>query len=343
MRLSSALWTTLVLLSGTLMAAMPARSAEVNLYSTREPGLIQPLLDRFTQKTGIRVNTVFLSKGLAERVAAEGASSPADILMTVDIGNLVDLVKRGVTQPIRSAVLEEAIPAELRDPEGNWVALSARARAILVSKDRVKEPPTTYEALADPRWKGKVCIRSGQHPYNVALFAAMIAKDGETATAEYLKGLKENLARRPGGGDRDIARDILAGICDVGIANTYYSGLMLSGAGGEDQKRWGEATRVILATFKDGAGTHVNISGAALAKHAPNREAAIRLLEFLASPEAQEIYAKANFEYPVASEIALDPIVASFGKLKIDPTPLATIAENREAASLLVDRVGLDR
>jgi iron(III) transport system substrate-binding protein len=343
MRLSSALWTALVLLSGTLITAAPARSAEVNLYSTREPGLIQPLLDRFTQKTGIKVNTVFLSKGLAERVAAEGASSPADLLMTVDIGNLVDLVKRGVTQPIRSAAIEEAIPAGLRDPEGNWVALSARARVILVSKDRVKDPPATYEALADPRWKGKVCIRSGQHPYNTALFAAMIAKDGEAVTAEYLKGLKANLARRPGGGDRDIARDILAGICDVGIANTYYSGLMLSGAGGEDQKRWGEAARIVLPTFKDGAGTHINVSGAALARHAPNRDAAVRLLEFLASSEAQELYAKANFEYPVGQEIALDPVVASFGTLKIDPTPLATIAEKREEASLLVDRVGLDR
>jgi iron(III) transport system substrate-binding protein len=184
MRLSSALWTALVLLSGSMITAAPARSAEVNLYTTREPGLIQPLLDKFTQKTGIKVNTVFLSKGLIERVAAEGASSPADILMTVDIGNLIELVKRGVTQPIQSSVLAEAIPAGLRDPDGNWVALSARGRAILVSKDRVKEPPTTYEALADPRWKGKLCIRSGQHPYNTALFAAMIVKDGEAATAE---------------------------------------------------------------------------------------------------------------------------------------------------------------
>lgn len=343
MRLSSAVLAILVSLSTAMLPAAASRAAEVNLYTTREPGLIQPLLDRFTQKTGIKVNTVFLSKGLAERVAAEGASSPADILMTVDIGNLVELVKRGVTQPIKSTVLVEAIPAGLRDPDGHWVALSARGRAILVSKERVKDPPTTYEALADPRWKGKLCIRSGQHPYNTALFAAMIVKNGEAATAEYLKGLKENLARRPGGGDRDIARDILAGICDVGIANTYYSGLMLSGSGGEEQKRWGEAARVILATFKDGAGTHVNISGAALARHAPNRDAAVKLLEFLASPEAQEIYAKANYEYPVVAEVALDPIIASFGTLKIDTTPLPKIAEKREEASLLVDRVGLDR
>jgi iron(III) transport system substrate-binding protein len=186
-------------------------------------------------------------------------------------------------------------------------------------------------------------MRGGQHPYNTALFAAMIAKHGEPATTEYLTALKANLARRPGGGDRDVARDILAGICDAGLSNTYYAGLMLSGAGGPEQKRWGEAARVILPTFKDMAGTHVNISGAAVARHAPNRAEAVRLLEFLVTPEAQQIYANANFEYPVRAGVAPDPIVAGFGALKIDSTPLATIAANREAASLLIDRIGFDR
>jgi iron(III) transport system substrate-binding protein len=323
--------------------AADASGAEVNLFTTREPGLLQPLLDRFTEKTGTKVNLVFLSKGLAERVAAEGASSPADILMAVDIGNLVELAQRGVTQPIRSKALEEAIPASLRDPEGNWVALSQRGRAIFVSKERVTVEGITYENLADPRWRGKVCLRSGQHPYNTALFAAMIVKASEPAAAEYLQGLKANLARKPGGGDRDVARDILAGICDVGLANTYYAGLMLSGAGGPEQKRWAEAVRVVLPTFKDGAGTHVNVSGAALAKHAPNRAEAVQLLEFLVTPEAQRIYADANYEYPVRPGIDPAPILASFGTLKTDPTPLAAIADNREAASLLVDRVGFDR
>lgn len=333
----------LLLVGAALMPAAGAGAAEVNLYSTREAGLLQPLLASFTETTGIKVNTVFMSKGLAERVAAEGASSPADVLMVVDVGNVVDLVKRGVTQPIRSAALEEAVPASLRDPDGNWVALSLRARAILVSKERVKDPTMTYEALADQRWHGKVCVRSGQHPYNTALFAAMLVKRGEPATTEYLKALKANLARRPGGGDRDVARDILAGICDVGLSNTYYAGLMLSGAGGPDQKRWGEATRVILPTFKDGAGTHVNISGAAIARHAPNRAAAVQLLEFLATPDPQRMYANGNFEYPVRAGVAPAPIVAGFGALKIDPTPLAAIAAKREEASLLVDRVGFDR
>jgi iron(III) transport system substrate-binding protein len=341
MRLS---WIVAPMLAcAALASAAGARAAEVNLYSTREAGLIQPLLASFTEKTGTKVNTVFLSTGLAERVAAEGASSPADVLMVVDIGNLTDLVKRGVTQPLNSAALNEAVPAGLRDPDGNWVALSVRARAIFASKERVKEPTMTYEALADPRWRGKVCTRSGQHPYNTALFAAMLAKAGEPATAEYLKGVKANLARRPGGGDRDVARDILAGICDLGPSNTYYGGLMLSGAGGPEQKRWAEAVRVVLPTFKDGAGTHVNISGAALARHAPNRAEALKLLEYLTTADAQQLYARANFEYPVRAGVTLDPIVAGFGPLKIDSTPLATIAAEREKASLLVDRIGFDR
>lgn len=333
-----------VIAGAALLPVSGARaSGEVNLYSTREAGLINPLLASFTEKTGIKVNTVFMSTGLAERVAAEGASSPADVLMVVDIGNLADLVKRGVTQPIKSAALESAVPASLRDPDGNWVALSMRARAIFVSKDRVQDPTLTYEGLADHRWHGKVCVRSGQHPYNVALFAAMIAKNGEAATTEYLKGLKANLARKPAGGDRDVSKDILAGVCDAGLSNTYYGGLMLSGTGGPDQKKWAEAARVVLPTFKDGAGTHVNISGAAIAKHAPNRAEALQLLEFLTTADAQQIYAKGNFEYPVRPGVAVDPILASFGTLKVDPTPFAAIAAKREEASLLVDRIGFDR
>jgi len=340
-RLPLGLRTMLVV--GAMIVGFGAQAAEVNLYSTREPGLVQPLLTKFTEKTGIKVNTVFLNTGLAERVAAEGASSPADVLMVVDIGNLVDLVKRGVTQPIRSPALDGAIPSALRDPEGHWYSLSLRARAIFVAKQRVNDPTMTYEALAEQRWRGKVCIRSGQHPYNTALFAAMIVKHGEPATAEYLNALKANLGRKPAGGDRDIARDILAGTCDAGLSNTYYAGLMLSGAGGPDQKRWGEAVRVILPTFKDGIGTHVNVSGAAVARHAPNRAEALSLLEFLATDDAQRIYTAANFEYPVRSGVPLDPIVAGFGALKIDTTPLAAIAAKREEASLLVDRTGFDR
>ena len=331
--------------AATLLAttALPAFAAgEVNVYTTREPGLIQPLLDTFSKESGIKANVIFVKEGLAERVATEGANSPADLLSVVDFGNLIELSDRGLTQPVKSAVLEEAIPANLRDADGNWFGLSMRARVIYASKERFKDETLTYEDLADPRFKGKVCIRSGQHPYNTSLIAAVITKDGADAAKGWLTGIKDNLARKAGGGDRDVARDILANLCDVGVANSYYVGLMRSGKGGPEQVEWGNAIRVILPTFKDKAGTHVNVSGAAVAKNAPNKENAVKLLEFLASQEAQEIYAKANFEYPVRAGVAPDPIIAELGTLTVDPTPLTDVAKQRKQASELVDVVGFD-
>ncbi len=313
---------------------------EVNIYTTREPGLIQPLLDAFKQSTGITVNTVFLKDGLAERVASEGESSPADILMTVDAGKLVDLVEKGLTQPVESSILNEAIPAQLRDANGHWYGLSMRARIVYADKDMDIES-INYEDLSDPKYKGKICIRSGQHPYNTALFADYIAHYGVEKTEEWLKGLKANLARKAAGGDRDGAKDIVGGICDLAVANSYYVGLMRSGKGGEEQKAWGDGIKVVLPTFKDG-GTQVNISGAAIAKHAPHRQEAQKLLEYLVSDEAQAIYARANFEYPVKKGVPLDPIVESFGELKIDTVPLTEIVSHRKQASELVDKVGFD-
>jgi len=340
MRLSPAAARWLGLLA-SLILSPAASAAEVNLYTTREPGLVQPLIKAFTTETGITVNTVFVETGLAERVAAEGENSPADVLMTVDIGNLVDLADAGVTQPLQSDVLEAAIPANLRDPDGRWFAVSMRARVLYAAKDRIDLDAMTYEDLADPRWKGRVCIRSGQHPYNTALFAAFIAHHGEAAAETWLAAVKDNLARKPGGGDRDVARDILGGICDIGPANSYYVGLMRSGAGGPDQEAWGAAIKVILPTFEDG-GTHINISGASVAKYAPNKDNALRFLEFLVSDQGQALYAHANFEYPVKPGVPPDPIVASFGTLEFDPLPLAKIAAHRKAASELVDKVGFD-
>jgi iron(III) transport system substrate-binding protein len=325
-----------------LLAATGVAAAEVNVYTTREPGLIKPLFDAFTKETGITVQPIFVNAGLTERVAAEGANSPADVLMTVDYGNLLDLVDKGHTQPVKSAALESAIPSYLRDPNGHWYTLSMRGRVLYVSKDRVKDTALTYEDLADPRWKGKVCIRSGQHPYNTSLIAAAIAKDGPEKAAEWLKGVKDNLARKAAGGDRDGARDILAGICDVAVGNSYYVGLMRGGAGGEEQKRWGEAIRVILPTFADKKGTHVNISGAAIAKNAPNKDSAVKLMEFLVSDEAQAIYAKANYEYPVKPGVKADPIIEALGTLTVDPLPLQQLTANRKEASQLVDKVGFD-
>ncbi len=324
-----------------LVVAASAASADINLYTTREAGLIQPLLDSFQKATEIKVNTVFLKDGLAERVQAEGDKSPADVLMTVDFGNLVDLVDKGLTQKAGSSALEAAVPAQLRDADGHWFALSLRARVLYADKG-LDLASFKYEELADPKWKGKVCIRPGQHPYNTALIADHIVHHGAEKTEEWLKGVKANLGRKPAGGDRDVAKDILGGVCDIGIANSYYVGAMLSGKGGPEQKSWGEAIKVILPSFEKG-GTQVNVSGAAIAKHAPNKEQAVKLLEYLVSDEAQAIYARANYEYPVKASAAADPLIAAFGTLKPDTTPLTEIAKRRKEASQLVDKVGFDQ
>jgi len=329
------------LLTGAVLLVAGAASAQsLNVYTTREPGLLQPLVDSFTTSTGITVNSIFVRDGLAERVAAEGAKSPADILMTVDIGELTNLVAKGLTQPVQSAVLERAVPATLRGAGGEWFALSLRARVLYAAAD-LALPSFTYEQLADPRWRGQLCIRSGQHPYNTALVAAHLARYGEARTETWLRGVKANLARTATGGDRDVARDIMGGICEIGIANSYYVGLMRSGAGGPDQQKWGAAIKVLLPTF-EGGGTHVNVSGASVARYAPNRAAAVRFLEYLVSDEAQQVYAEANFEYPVTAGAAAHPLIAAFGTLTVDSVPLSEIAQHRVAASRLVDKVGFD-
>lgn len=328
--------------AGVLVAtgAAPQEAQELNLYTSREPGLVQPLLDAFTKDTGITVNTVFVKDGIAERVAAEGAASPADVLMTVDVGNLADLVDKGLTQPVSSEILEAAVPANLQDPNNNWFGLSQRARVVYAAKDLGLDA-ITYEDLAGPEWKGRICIRSGQHPYNTALFSAYVARYGAEEAKAWLEGLKANLARKAGGSDRDGAKDILGGICDIAVANSYYAGLMKSGKGGEEQKAWGDAIDIVVPTFKNG-GTHVNVSGAAVAKNAPNPKQAVQLLEFLVSDEAQDIYARANYEHPVKAGTALDPIVAEFGAMTPDPMPLTDIVTYRAEASRLVDEVGFD-
>jgi iron(III) transport system substrate-binding protein len=330
------------LLATTSMAGLAMAAGEVNLYTTREPALIQPLIDAFTREQGgIKVNTVFIKDGLLERVRAEGARSPADVLMAVDIGNLIDLVGGGVTQPVASATLESALPANLRDPQGHWFALSLRDRVLYADKDL---PITrfTYEELADPRWKGKVCIRSGQHPYNTSLIAAMIVNNGEAEAERWLRGVKANLARKAAGGDRDVARDILGGICDIGIANSYYVGQMKNATAGSDARKWGDAIKAIRPTFAKTGGTHVNISGAAVAVHAPNKDNAIRLLEYLVSEPAQAIYAQGNYEYPIRANVSQNPVMSALGPMKVDSLSVAEIARYRRQASQLVDKVGFD-
>ncbi|PHM45389.1 iron-binding periplasmic protein precursor [Xenorhabdus mauleonii] len=335
----------LLTLSSSLLAsfALPAIAQDsLTLYTTREPGLIQPLLDEFKKETSINVNTVFIKDGMLERVKAEGKNSPADLLMTVDAGNLMDLVDAGVTQPIESTTLVEVIPAELRDKNNHWFSLSMRSRVLYVEKS-LPITHINYEDLAAPKWKGKVCIRAGQHPYNTALIAAMIAHDGEAKTESWLRGVKGNLARKATGGDRDVARDILGGICDVGLANSYYVGRMKNAKEGTDARKWGDAINVIQPTFKNG-GTHVNISGAAVAKNAPHKEQAVKLMEYLVSAPAQQLYAQANYEYPVRKGVQLDKTIGNaIGHVEVDNISLTDIVKFRKKASELVDKVGFDQ
>jgi len=331
-----------LLAAGALLgAAMPALAQSVvNVYTNREPGLYSATLDEFTKATGIKVNALFSEQGLAERIKAEGANSPADVLITVDIGRLQEAVGLGVTQPIRSEGLAANIPAPYRDPDGRWFALSLRARAVYAAKDRVQQDDITYEDLADPKWKGKICTRSFQHQYNLALTAAMLVKHGEAETEAWLRGVKANLAKKPSGGDRDVAKDIAAGVCDIGLGNQYYIGLMANGS--PEQKKWVEAVKVILPTFRNG-GTHVNVSGAVVAQHAPNRDNAVKLLEFMTSSDAQRVFADVNYEYPVRPGIPVNQLVASFGPLNPDPMPVSEVARHRAKASELIDKVGFDR
>jgi iron(III) transport system substrate-binding protein len=326
------------------LAAFPVQAqdaGEVNVYSYRQPYLIEPLLDQFTEETGIKVNVIFAEKGLIERVQAEGRNSPADLVLTVDVGHLTQATAAGITQLIGSPALEAAIPPTYRDKDGHWIALTRRARVVYASKDRVKQDAITYEELADPKWRGKICMRSGQHSYNVALIASMIAHHGEQWTEEWLKGVKANLARKPAGNDRLQVKGVYAGECDLAIGNTYYMGKMLTDEKEPEQKAWAESVNILFPNTED-RGTHVNISGAVLAKHAPHKENAIKLLEFLASDKGQQIYAEANFEYPVKEGVPWSPLVKSWGEFKADPIPLEEVAALRKTASELVDKVGFD-
>jgi iron(III) transport system substrate-binding protein len=322
----------------TFVALLPAAAqGEVNIYSYREPGLIDPLLKAFTAKTGITPRIVYASAGLNERLAAEGAASPADLLFTVDVGRLAEAKDAGLTQSVKSAVLE-GIPTAYRDPDLHWFGLTMRARVVYASKARVKQDTITYEELADPKWKGKICTRSGQHVYNTSLVATIIAHKGEEATLVWLKGVKANLARKPAGGDREAVRDVHGGLCDLAIANTYYMAAMLKNP---DQKAWADSVRIVFPNASD-RGSHVNISGMAMAKHAKNRDNALKLMEFLASEEGQRLYAEINNEYPISPKVSVSTVVSGWGTLKPDALPLLNIARFRKRASELIDMVAFD-
>ncbi|MFM7083966.1 MAG: Fe(3+) ABC transporter substrate-binding protein [Hyphomicrobium sp.] len=315
-----------------------ASQNEVNVYSYREPELIKPMLESFTAKTGIKVNYIFAKDGLIERMRAEGANSPADVLLTNEFGLLILAKEAGVTASNNSEDLITRIPTSLQDPEGHWFALTRRARVFFVSKDRVKEDTLSYEDLAQAKWKGRICMRSGQHTYSVALIASMIAHHGREETEKWLIGLKNNLARKPSGGDREAIRDVYAGLCDLAIGNTYYMATMLKNP---EQKSWAESVRIIFPNVKE-RGSHVNISGMALAAHSPHKENANKLMSFLASEQAQTLYAELSNEYPVVEGVSPSKIVQSWGELKADPLAVEKIAKLRKEASELTDKIQFD-
>ncbi|QPM89539.1 Fe(3+) ABC transporter substrate-binding protein [Pseudooceanicola algae] len=318
---------------------LAAQAEDVNLYSYRQPELLAPLVEAFEAETGISVNVAFLEQGMVERLKAEGMRSPADLALTVDIARLTAITGAGVTQPVDSAILSAAIPDGLRDPEGHWWGLTTRARIVYASKDRVApEEIPTYEGLADPKWQGRICTRSGTHPYNVALVAAYLLHHGEEDTRDWLDAVKGNLARKPQGNDRAQIRAIWAGECDISIGNTYYLGEMLADP---EEREWAESVTPVFPIFK-GGGAHVNISGIAMTKAAPNKENAIKFMEFLVSPEAQEIYAEVNYEYPVTADASPAPLVAGWGDFTPDPVDLVELARLRPAALRLIEEVDFD-
>ena len=320
-------------------AALPALSQEVNVYSHRQPELIQPLIDAFTAESGIAVNIAFVDKGMVERLVAEGKRTPADLVLTVDIARLSEVVNAGVTQPVDSAVLQANIPARYRDPGNQWFGLTSRARIIYASKDRVAAGEvTTYEDLADPKWKGRICTRSGTHDYNLALLGAVIAHDGEPAAKAWAEGIRANLARKPAGGDRDQVKAIWAGECDISLGNTYYMGEMLADP---EQAEWANSVRIVFPTFVEG-GTHMNISGVAMTKAAPNHDAALKLMEFLSSDEAQKIYAETNHEFPVKPGVPVSALVASWGPFTPDTLPMIDIAAGRPVALKIMEEINFD-
>lgn len=318
------------------LSVAASQESVVNIYSYRQPYLVNPLLDDFTKKTGIKTKVIFSKKGLIERMVAEGKLSPADVLLTVDIGRLTGAVEKGIAQPVVSTLLTKNIPAQYRSRDNYWFGLTLRSRVVYASKERVSENVISYEDLADPKWRGKICMRSGQHVYNVAMIASMIKHHGQAWTKSWLEGLKVNLARKPSGNDRAQIKAVYSGQCDLAIGNTYYMGKMQLNDKKPEQKQWANSVKILFPN-SEGRGAHVNVSGMILAKHAPHKAQAIKLMEYLSSQDAQKIYAEVNLEYPVKEGVAWSPLVKSWGKFKADPVSLEEIAKLRKAASLLVD------
>lgn len=322
------------------VTCLPAMAAEeINIYSFRQPFLIQPILDDFTKQTGIKTNVVFAKKGLIERVKREGEHSRADMVLTSNFSALMQLESMDLTQPIKSDVVTKNVPASFRDPEGQWVALTKRVRNVYSSKERLgKLDELTYEELADVKYKGKICTRSGKHPYNLGLVASMVAHHGEAETKSWLEGVKANLARKPQGNDRAQVKAVKEGLCDLALGNSYYFGKMLQD---EKQKQWADSVYINFPN-QTNRGAHLNVSGVVLTKYSKNKENALKLIEFMTDNKAQNMYASMNMEYPVKPGVALSELVASWGEFKEDNLPLSEISKYRPLALKLIDEVKFD-
>ncbi|WP_318469673.1 Fe(3+) ABC transporter substrate-binding protein [Photobacterium leiognathi] len=328
------------ILMGLAAPQVATAAEEVNVYSYRQPFLVEPMFNEFTKETGIKVNVKFAKQGIAEKLQQEGEYSPADVVLTTDISRLVELSDKKLVQSVDSKVIDSNVPAQFRDNEDEWFALTLRSRNVYSSKDRVGKLPASfdYSDLAKPEWKGKICTRSGKHPYNVSLVSSMIAHYGEAKTKVWLEGVKANLARKPQGNDRAQVQAVKEGLCDLAIGNSYYLGKMVND---ENQKAWAEAVYINFPG-QESKGTHVNVSGMAMAKYAPNKDNALKLMEFLTSDKAQEMYAEVNYEYPVKDGVKRSELVASWGDFKADDVSLDEIAQYHNAATKLLDEVKFD-
>ena len=316
-------------------------SEELNIYSHRQPFLINPFLDEFTKKTGIFTNVIYSTKGLAQRLRSEGKNSPADVVLTVDIGRLYIYQDMDLLSSIESEKLSENIPPHLRSSDNTWFGLSKRARIIVTSKDRVKVGSIQrIEDLADPRWRGKICTRPGSHVYSRALMSSIIAEHGLENAEKWALGLVSNLARRPQGNDRAQVKAIFEGQCDIAIINNYYFG-KLKHSDKEDQRAWARSLNLVFPNQgENDRGAHVNISGGGVAKYSKNKNLAIKLLEFLTDEFAQKLYGEINFEYPVNPKVESTAELKSWGSFKEDKLPILTIAQLSREAQKIIDRVG---
>ncbi|MGC6440727.1 MAG: extracellular solute-binding protein [Candidatus Puniceispirillaceae bacterium] len=316
-----------------------AKADEINIYSYRAQMLLQPFLDAYSAETGTSFNVVHAPKGLLQRLRSEGANSPADMVLTVDVSRIAALADEGVFEPLSDTIIRQNVPAYLRDDTAGWTALSLRARVVAISNERVAEGEITrIEDLADPKWEGRICTRKGSHVYNRALLASLIAHHGSEAATKWAEALVDNLARKPQGNDRAQAKAIWAGECDVAIMNSYYVGKMKFNNKETEQQDWAEAIQVVYLNQAD-RGQHVNISAGGVLKNAKNKEAATAFLGWLTTDKAQKIYADINFEYPVVASVQPHEEVASWGKFKMDELPISEIAKNSPEAQLIIDRV----